>query len=417
MRQLLVKVDGNVVVMTLEDLIADVMTPATRALVKTIATHALVKTSDESKDLNDYYAKEMMTGQDINISFAKACWLTINRACNLRCEWCYAKETEFQSDDNMSLEMIEDLVNMCYNNNVLYYILIGGEPTIHPAFFEIINLLAKKGCKTTIVTNGLKLANKSFCEKLSVYKDNLRISISLKGSSDDYYQAHCGAAVFTQVCQAITNCKDNNLAFSLSYVISADNVASIDVFAKEIKASGITDFIGFSFCNEVIQRSGGFDEVYKEQNSPIQVNAILNEKYEALNSILDGNFSIHQSLPLCLCDKNILSKMKSRNHISTSCHVHNREGIIFDTNGEILLCNHFVGYGIGKYGVDYYDADSLLKFWNSPNMIRFHQMLTSMPSKECVNCNLSENCGGGCCIQWFTHSFENYLSEYKKINP
>lgn len=60
MRQLLVKVDGNVVVMTLEDLIADVMTPATRALVKTIATHALVKTSDESKDLNDYYAKEMM---------------------------------------------------------------------------------------------------------------------------------------------------------------------------------------------------------------------------------------------------------------------------------------------------------------------------------------------------------------------
>lgn len=43
------KVDGNVVVMTLEDLIADVMIPATRALVKTIATHALVKTSDDIK--------------------------------------------------------------------------------------------------------------------------------------------------------------------------------------------------------------------------------------------------------------------------------------------------------------------------------------------------------------------------------
>ncbi len=43
------KVDGNVVVMTLEDLIADVMIPATRALVKTIATHALVKIGDLSK--------------------------------------------------------------------------------------------------------------------------------------------------------------------------------------------------------------------------------------------------------------------------------------------------------------------------------------------------------------------------------
>ena len=358
-----------------------------------------------------------MTGIEEKIAFPKACWLTINRACNLRCEWCYAQETEFQAQDNMSMEMIENLIKMCYDNHVLYYILIGGEPTIHPCFFEIIEFLTKKGCKTTVVTNGIKLANKAFCEKLSAHKENLRISISLKGASDDYYLKHCGAAVFKQVCQAISNCKENNLVFSLSYVISADNVDSIDGFAKEIRACGINDFVGFSFCNEVIQPSGNFDEVYKERNSPIQINAILNEKYEALNSILDGKFSIHQSLPLCLCDKNVLSKMKRRNHITTSCHVHNREGIIFDSNGQILLCNHFVGYGIGEYGVDYYDADSLLKFWNSPMMIRFHKMLTSMPSRECLNCDISENCGGGCCIQWFTQNFENYVTEYKRNHP
>ena len=32
----------------------------------------------------------------------KAGWLTINRACNIRCKWCYAQGTGFNKKDNVN---------------------------------------------------------------------------------------------------------------------------------------------------------------------------------------------------------------------------------------------------------------------------------------------------------------------------
>ena len=34
----------------------------------------------------------------------KGCWITLNRACNLRCKWCYAQDTKFSLLDDMELE-------------------------------------------------------------------------------------------------------------------------------------------------------------------------------------------------------------------------------------------------------------------------------------------------------------------------
>lgn len=346
----------------------------------------------------------------------KNCWLTINRACNLRCEWCYARETYFQKKNDMSIEMVDKLVEMCVLNGISHFIIIGGEPTIHPQFFEILDVIRKKDCKMTIVTNGLRLADEIFCKQLSEFSEIVHISVSLKGSSDDYYYAHCGAPAFSTVLEGLDNCKKHHITYSLTYVVSSENVSDIDIFAREIRDAGISDFIAFSFCNETIQPSGTFDNVYAKGKHPLRINNIFNSKCENLDKILDGKFSLHQTLPLCMCDETMLYRMIDKNQITTSCHVHNRQGIIFDTNGSILLCNHFVGFGIGKFGVDYYDATTLASFWKSPSLTKLHRMLVSMPSNECAECERNTICGGGCCIQWFSQSFEDYQQIYKSIS-
>lgn len=43
----------------------------------------------------------------------KTCWLTVNRACNLRCKWCYAQETGLKKENDMPLKMAKDLVDIC----------------------------------------------------------------------------------------------------------------------------------------------------------------------------------------------------------------------------------------------------------------------------------------------------------------
>ncbi|MBU1557822.1 hypothetical protein KKC45_02575, partial [Patescibacteria group bacterium] len=34
-------------------------------------------------------------------------WITVNRTCNMRCKWCYAKETEYRGE--LSLEFAQKL--------------------------------------------------------------------------------------------------------------------------------------------------------------------------------------------------------------------------------------------------------------------------------------------------------------------
>ena len=163
----------------------------------------------------------------------KTCWLTLNRACNLRCEWCYAKETDFKASEDMPLKMAKHIIDMCVANGVKHFIIIGGEPTIHPNFFDIVKYIVKLGYKVTIVTNGLLFANEIFCEKVSAYIENVHISISLKGSNNSYYKEHCGAAAFDTVLQGIRNCKKYKIIYSLTYVLSANNIQTLDIVVQE----------------------------------------------------------------------------------------------------------------------------------------------------------------------------------------
>lgn len=32
-------------------------------------------------------------------------WLTVNRFCNFRCPWCYAKSTKYNKNGDMPLEL------------------------------------------------------------------------------------------------------------------------------------------------------------------------------------------------------------------------------------------------------------------------------------------------------------------------
>jgi len=52
-------------------------------------------------------------------------WLTVNRFCNFRCSWCYAKETQFRPEDDMSFDLACELVNLMTSLGVRNTILIG----------------------------------------------------------------------------------------------------------------------------------------------------------------------------------------------------------------------------------------------------------------------------------------------------
>ena len=332
-------------------------------------------------------------------------WLTVNRQCNLECKWCYAQQMD--ESNNMDLSKAKKLIDISVELGIKNFKLIGGEPTIYPHFYTVLEYLMEYDVSIVIVTNGLKLSSKEFCNKLKSYNyPKLHLGISLKGSSDSEYLEDCGKKGFNALIQGLKNCDEYGLSYSLSYVLTKENILNLNSFSDNIIAAGINKNIFFAYCNEVISHDKY--NCGQSKDISIEMDYLFSQQYDDLSNKLQDRFKIHQSFPLCLCEKNTFEKMIKKGQVNTSCHVHKRNGLIFDTDGSILLCNHLAGFGIGKFGVDYYDAKSLSDFWDSEDVSDLYNKFTYMPSIKCKDCELSSKCGGGCCIQWFSQYFEQY---------
>ncbi len=332
-------------------------------------------------------------------------WLTINRTCNLKCKWCYAQEFITQKRA-MDVELALKLLDILAELGVEKVYLIGGEPTVHPHFFDILRLTIDRGFETVVVTNAVALSSENFCNTiLSLNHPKLQFGISIKGATREDYIGNCGVDSFERVLSGIRNCDKFGFDYGLSYVLTTDNIDTIDTFAQEFHKHIPNKGITFALCNDVVLQNG---EILKNNSHPLKIERVFKQKYDKLCSILDMQLSLHQTFPLCQCDKDLFNLMESRNQLYTSCHVHNRDGIIFDETGGLLLCNHLAGFQMGKYGVDFSDAESLIDYWDSDYLVELHRRLTTMPTEKCENCEESVFCGGGCCIQWFSNSFSSF---------
>jgi uncharacterized radical SAM superfamily Fe-S cluster-containing enzyme len=106
--------------------------------------------------------------------------------CNLSCPICYA-DSGVEEVSNISarprkhrtLEHIEMMLDAVVANEGEPQIvqLSGGEPTIHPEFFEVMDLVKSKPIKHLMInTNGIRIAkDRNFCDRLSQYKPGIEI--------------------------------------------------------------------------------------------------------------------------------------------------------------------------------------------------------------------------------------------------
>jgi len=95
---------------------------------------------------------------DININFTDLkfplfiAW-QINSECNLECLHC-CEEAWHSLPDEMNREEIFNLLAQIAKLKIPYVALSGGEPLLHPDFFEICEFLRKNNISVKVETNG-----------------------------------------------------------------------------------------------------------------------------------------------------------------------------------------------------------------------------------------------------------------------
>jgi len=93
-------------------------------------------------------------------------------ACNLSCPVCYA-ESGTHRTTYRSMEEIEGMLDAVVSNEIEPDVvqISGGEPTIHPQFFEVLDAAKRRPIKHLMVnTNGIRIATEEgFAERLAEY--------------------------------------------------------------------------------------------------------------------------------------------------------------------------------------------------------------------------------------------------------
>lgn len=340
------------------------------------------------------------------------CWLTVNRSCNIRCKWCYAAGTGFKKNDDMDFDSAKKVVDFCEEMKIKDVILIGGEPTIYPYIIDLISYINQKGLKTVLVTNGILFSQKGNIKKYIDAGLN-SFSISLKANNQLEYLETTGKDCFNDVVQCIKNLNELNANFSVSQVLTAENIPTLANGLSTFIKAGAKNF-SFDFCHNFVC-SNVKDNNFIKDNNPYIVADLLKEHFPAIETTLKGcNYSILQGLPLCVWDKEIISSMVEKGVISSICQLLAGNGIIFDTDLSLIPCNAMYELKYGKFGKDFFNAETFNTFMQKEKTKLFFQKLRGIPDTKCLECTDAGRCGGGCVANWTNYSFEELQTTVKK---
>ncbi|MFQ5611374.1 MAG: radical SAM protein [Anaerolineae bacterium] len=84
--------------------------------------------------------------------------LILNDVCNLRCPYCFALDYQGEQtspEHFLSLEAFRSRLEFLERSGMEQVRLLGGEPTLHPQFVEMVNLVRAGGKKLMVFSNGL----------------------------------------------------------------------------------------------------------------------------------------------------------------------------------------------------------------------------------------------------------------------
>lgn len=121
--------------------------------------------------------------------------------CNMNCIHCYLLNNH--ATKILSFEEVIDIIDILYDNGILFLTLTGGEILTRPDFLDIYLYVKKKGFMVELFTNGY-LLNDEIIEILQKYPP-LLVDVSLYGASEKTYREVTGVSGgFDRV---IENCK------------------------------------------------------------------------------------------------------------------------------------------------------------------------------------------------------------------
>lgn len=237
-------------------------------------------------------------------SNSKNAYLAVGYACNQRCRCCPLIDKEHRKMI-VSLDDIKKEATIMKNLGVTDVTISGGEPTIHPNFFEIIDFFFDQGIAVHILSNGEKFADKKFLTKFLQISRNNGVSVTTTFHShiaEEHEYQNQSKGSFERSLSGIRALDINNINVSVKHCITSNNYNNLpqflDFVLNNFSVNAEIQFWGIDLCgiDEQLAKESFVD--YKLISKFMEITLDLFEsRSEPRGRVLTIN-----NLPLCMLD-------------------------------------------------------------------------------------------------------------------
>jgi mycofactocin radical SAM maturase len=294
-------------------------------------------------------------------------------ACNLSCAHCLSSSGRRDPDELTTSEM-RSVIDQLRFMQVFYVNVGGGEPTVRPDFWELLDYAVASQIGVKFSTNGLRL-DAERAQRLAA-TDYVDVQISLDGASRQVNDAIRGPGSYDMALGAMENLAAAGVRdFKISVVMTRHNVPQLDEFAA------LAERFGAQLRITRLRPSGRGADVWHELHpTDAQQRQIYSWLVDHGDRVLTGDSFFHLNalgatpLPgLNLCGAG-------------------RVVCLIDPIGDVYACP-FAIHDAFKAGT-VRTFGGFAEVWRSAPL--FARLRTETSGGECRSCSAYSSCQGGC---------------------
>lgn len=293
-------------------------------------------------------------------------------ACNLSCVHCLSSSGR-RDPRELSTDECKAIIDELERMQVFYVNIGGGEPTVRPDFWEIVDYATAHHVGVKFSTNGVKITPER-AEKIAK-NDYIDVQVSLDGATAEVNDWIRGPNSYAMALQAMENMQAAGMKnFKLSVVCTRQNIPQLDEFKE------IADRYGAQLRLTRLRPSGRAADVWDELHPlPEQQKELFDWLVAHDGEVLTGDSFFHlaaygqelQGLNLCGAGRVVC---------------------LIDPVGDVYACPFAIHDEFLAGSVR--DPGGFQEVWRESEL--FTRLRQPQSGGACSSCQFFDSCKGGC---------------------
>jgi radical SAM protein with 4Fe4S-binding SPASM domain len=295
--------------------------------------------------------------------------MSITRACNFRCVYCFNASAGRLPDELTGVEWC-DVIEQARQLGVFQVLITGGEPTIHPDLALILRKLKTADMDFKLFTNGGYLTV-DLCELLT----DKSVQVSLDTADRRMHQQLTGLDTFKTVIDNIDRLVRYGVHVSVKSVITTLNTAGLPELYRLCKKLRV-ELLSFDKFDVSSSGRGGLDL------------RITDKQKEEIREMCSGLETSQTRLNL-----NLSRDTWAAPTDAIGCGAF-RSSVIISSCGDLIGCEKMIdvpGMTIGNIR-----QSTLSELWHSPKIDTFISNIRNTEDAKCRKCGVFAKCRTGC---------------------